>query len=334
MNISNFLQSGIGRVNLADLERDIQFRPPVTSRPAPVQAPVARPVARPATPPTFQPVQLSAPAANTSSRTNVQNLQLFGGDRKTAIETLIASGAKAENPSTNLFQDIARKLFGGTKTSNRRISGTQTINSRVKVRNFKFKELRLTTQGTNGAGQRTLRHIDFLPKTPTGATAKVKDAGTVIAKGQVTRMFEQEITQPGPGRLGKVVNNYFDPKTGVQFLKTTETAPRLETTKMGTVVSDKSRATDRTIEVLGADGSTTKRYLFDYGSKSVRLENLNTDGSVASSYRLSKKTDFGKLVDQLSKNSPSARASRSVVGGGFSGGGGRGRFEGIRVVHH
>jgi hypothetical protein len=330
MNIQNFSpQNGIGRIDLSTIGRDFAFTP-VT---LPGRPPVTSPVNRVVTPPTFQAVQLSDNAANPSSRSPVQNLQLFGGDRKRAVETLIASGAKAENPKTNLFQDIGRKLFGGTKTSSKPISATQNIHSAVKVKNFKFKELRLTTQGTNGAGQRTLRHVDFLPKTPTGADAQVRDAGTVIAKGSVTRMFEQEITNPSGGRPGKVVNNYFDPKTGQQFLKTTETAPSLETTKMGTVVSRESRATDRQIEVMNGEGQVTRRYVFDYGSKSVRLQNLDADGGVASTYNLSKKTNFNNLVDQLSKNSPSSRATLALGMSPVLGGGGR-RFEGARLVHH
>lgn len=331
MNFSGLNFNTIGRVDLSELGRNFQFNPANFTPPAAPAAPAARPLVAIA-PPVFQEVVLSEQAQQPQGRTNIQNLQLFGGDRKTAVGTLIASGAKGENPKTNFFQNIGRKLFGGTKTSTKRISGTQSINSKVKVRNFNFKELRLTTKGTNAAGAATTRHVDFLPKTPTGQTAQVKDAGTVIAKGQVTRMFEQEVSRQGG--LNKVVSNYFDPKSGAQFLKTTETGNRVETSKMGTIGIDQNRGTDRTIEVLNGEGQTTKKYVFDYGSKRVSLQNLNADGSVASTYRLSKKTNFGKLVEQLSQNSPGSRAARAAFGGRVVSGGGGRRFEGARINHH
>lgn len=250
--------------------------------------------------------QLQTP---TITRSGPETLQLFGGDRKTAIGTLIASGAKGENPDTSFFQDVFRKLFGGTKTKSKRISPTQTIGTKFKVKNFNLKELRLTTQAPGEGGAQVLRHIDFKTQAPTGGTAQIKDIGGVIAKGTPKRVFEQNVQYPAAGRQGKVVNHYFDPKTGQPFLRTTEVADRLETTKLGDVRSHKNKRTDRQIELLNADGDPTRRYVFDYGSKNIRLENLNSQGEVTSSYKLSKKTDFFDTVAQLSQNSPSARAA-------------------------
>ena len=91
MRIQNFLQSGIGRIDPSVLRQ----------LPAEPGLPVNRlTILRPTTPvPTPQPAT-PAPQPATPQRSGVENLQLFGGDRKTAIGTLIASGAKAEAAPT------------------------------------------------------------------------------------------------------------------------------------------------------------------------------------------------------------------------------------------
>jgi hypothetical protein len=280
-------------------------------------------------------MQMSDAAQLAGTRTGIQNLQLFGGDRKQAIETLIASGAKPENPQLGFFKNVMRKVFGGTKTSSKQISATQSIGTKVKVRNFGLKGLRLTTKGNN-AGVETRRHVDFKPSKPGGGQAQVKDIGTVIGKGTPFRMFEQEIKRPGGGRQGEIRNSYFDPKTGQKFMQTSEVANSFTTTKLGQVTSKKKKSTDRQIDLLGPDGKATSRYNFDYGTKRVTLQNLNAQGEVTSSYRLSKKTDYFKLVDRLSQNPPSAQQAKPlistpVVGRGSFGGH---RFEGAQLQHH
>ena len=139
-------------------------------------------------------------------RTPTQNLMLFGGDRKNAVETLIASGAKAENPKLGLFKDVMRKLVGGTKTSSKAISATQTIETKVKVKNFNLKALRLTTKGAGVGNEQTVRHVDFAPTAPTGKKAQVKDIGSVIAQGTPTRLIEQEIKPAGRPRSPTVIS--------------------------------------------------------------------------------------------------------------------------------
>lgn len=311
--------SGIGQL---DLDRAaLPIRPGVVrTPPAVVQAPPA--VAN-------NPVRGGAGMVDISQpqpeRTGVQNLQLFGGDRKTAIGTLIASGAKAENPDVGFFGDIFRKIFGGTKTKSKQISPTQTIETKVRVKNYNLEELRLSTRDGN-----TIRHVDFTNQNPAGGTAQVKDVGTVIAKGTVKRMFEQEITHT-PGGQTKIENNYFDPKTGSNFLRTSEQTSSTETTKMGTVQSKKQGSSYRTIEVLGADGKADSRYVFNYG-QSVRLENLDDQGHVTSSYNMSKKTDFFDLVDRLSLNPPSKPAVAPNFAGLSVGGGGRAGFAGRSLL--
>ena len=314
MRIQNFLQSGIGRVDPGVLR---QF--PVDS-----ELPVNRLTAfRPTAPvvPTPAPAPATPAQPATPARSGVENLQLFGGDRKTAIGTLIASGAKAENPDVGFFGDVLRKIFGGTKTKSKQISPTQSITSKVRVKNFNLEELRLSTKDGN-----TTRHIDFGNQKPGGGAAQVKDAGTVIAQGQVERMFEQTVTAAPGGR--KIENNYFDPKTGQNFLRTTEVSSSTETTKMGTVQSKKAKSSLRTIEVLGADGEADRRYTFSYG-RSVKLENLDDQGKVVSTYNMAKGTDFFGLVDRLSTSPPSGRTIATPV---FAGGGGGREFLGARSL--
>ena len=296
MNIQSFnLRSGIGYPNLSEF----RFTPEQLSQLSAVKPQATTPViaTKPSRPidPMVDITQPDAP------RTNAETLQTFGGDRQTAIGTLIASGAEAENPDVGFFGDVVRKIFGGSKTSSRQISPNQTIATKVKVKNFNLKELRLTTTSDG-----VTRHIDFSNQSPAGGTAEVKDIGQVIGAGQVERMFEQEVGVASDGRR-EITNNYFDPKTGQNFLRTTEVSKKTETTKLGTIKSKKKKSTDRFIEVLGKDGKVDRRYSFDYGSKRVRLENLDDYGNVTSSYKLSKKTDFFDLVDRLSNNPPSER---------------------------
>ena len=314
MQIRSFLQSGIGRVGIESLQLPpsaIRHLPQTVSSTPTTPAPSPSPSPTPAQP---------TPAPTTG----VQNLQTFGGDRKTAIGTLIASGAKAENPDVGFFGDVFRKLFGGTKTKTKQISANQTIATKVKVKNFNLKELRLTTREGG-----TIRHIDFNNQKPTGGTAQVKDAGTVIAQGQVNRMFEQSVSRTPSGQ--RIENNYFDPKTGQNFLRTTEVSNSIETTKMGTIQSKKQKSSLRTVEVLGTDGQADRRYTFSYG-RSVKLEILDDQGKVVSTYNMSKKTDFGDLVDRLSMSPPSGRQTATPA---FSGGGGGSRnMLGARSLMH
>ncbi len=264
--------------------------------------------------------QASEAAQLAGLRSGPENLMLFGGDRKKAIETLVASGAKAENPKVGFFKNILRKFAGGkTKTSSKQISAEQKISSKVKVKNFQVKDLRLTTQANKEGNKETLRHVDFAPTTPKGKKAQVKDIGSVIGAGSPKRMFEQEIERPGQGEPGRVKNSYYDPKTGNKFLQTSEVAPNLETDKLGQVRSKKSKNTYRQIDVLGADGKADQRYVFDYGAKSIRLETLNDEGQVSGSRKLSKKTDYWKVLDGLSNKPPSsqvAAAPAAPQGGG------------------
>lgn len=253
--------------------------------------------------------QASEAAQLAGLRSGPQNLMLFGGDRKKAIETLVASGAKAENPKLGFFKNILRKFAGGkTKTVNKPISAEQSITSKVKVKNFNVKDLRLTTQGKREGNHETVRHIDFNPQTPKGKTAQVKDVGTVIGKGTAKRMFEQNIEHPHQGEPGRIKNSYFDPKTGQKFLQTSEVSGHIEKDKFQTWKSHKDRNTYRQIDVLGADGKADQRYIFDYGAKSIRLEGLNDAGEVVSTQKLSSKTDYFKLVNQLSLAPPSSKA--------------------------
>ncbi|MFN8607517.1 MAG: hypothetical protein U0931_08295 [Vulcanimicrobiota bacterium] len=251
--------------------------------------------------------QASEAAQLAGLRTGPQNLMLFGGDRKQAIESLIASGAKPENPKLGFFKNILRKFAGGkTKTVTKPISANQSITSKVKVKNFQVKDLRLTTQAKKEGNNETLRHIDFNPITPTGKKAQVKDVGTVIGKGTVRREFEQEIEHPHQGEPGRIKNSYYDPKTGKKFLQTSEVASNIEKDKFGTVKSHKDRNTYRQIDLLDSQGKADKRYIFDYGAKSIRLEDLDASGQITSTQKLSSKTDYFKLVDQLSNQPPSA----------------------------
>lgn len=309
MNINTF-----SRFGQLDSNRLAQLRPAAL----PAQS-VAAPVAAPA-------ATTAAPAASPSGA--IQNLMTFGGDRKTAIGTLIASGAKAENPNVGFFGDVMRKLLGGTKTQSKQISAGQKIATKVRVKNFNLEELRLSTKAGN-----TTRHIDFNKQNPAGGTAQVKDVGTVIAKGQVKRMFDQTVTRTANGQTN-IANNYYDPKTGQNFLRTNELTNRTDTTKMGTVESDKAKNSLRQLEVLGADGQADRRYTFNYG-KSVRLENLGDNGQVTSSYNLSKKTDFFDLVDRLSLNPPSGQAAAAApIAWGGAGGGGRAGLDRVNMVLH
>jgi len=264
------------------------------------------------------PAQAAAPAAPSDSfqaseaaqlaglRSGPQNLMLFGGDRKHAIETLVASGAKPENPKLGFFKNVLRKFAGGkTKTVAKPISADQTITSKVKVKNFQVKDLRLTTQGKKEGNSETLRHTDFNTQTPVGKKAQVKDIGTVIGKGTAKRMFEQNVEHPHQGEPGRIKNSYFDPKTGKKFLQTTEVAGNIEKDKFGTIKSHKDANTYRQIDLLGADGKADSRYIFDYRARSIRMENLNDDGQITGTKKLSSKTDYFKLVDQLSFQPPS-----------------------------
>ena len=317
MNIRRFSPySGIGRI---DLER---FQPPVSPRtPAPGPRNFAPVPVRPTPLPAPAPAPANpAPAPSGPQPTpNQVNLLTFGGDRKKAIGTLIASGAKAENPKLGFFKNVFRKIFGGTSTKSKNLGQGQTITTKVRNKNFEVKELRLSTR----EGGKT-RHIDFHP-----AGGEVKDIGNLLAKGEVKRMFDQEISRDNQGRT-VIKSNYFDPKTGRQTLRVTEASRKVETTKFGTVESKRKDDTFRQIEVLGADGSTSGRYTFDHSRKSYRFENLNKDGSVRSSYNLSRKTDFHGLVERLS----SRPASGGLPVGGFSGGGGGRTEPGIRMNLH
>ena len=266
---------------------------------APSAAPAAAPA--PAAPAPVDQVQLSSEAP----RTGPQNLMLFGGDRKLAVGTLIASGAKPENPEVGFFKNVLRKVVGGSKTVNKPISANQEITTKVNVKNWRLKDLRLTSEGKDG----TLRHIDFNTTAPNGRRGEVKDVGQILAKGTPKRMFEQEVTPPGRGEPGRIENNYYDPKTGQKFMRTNEVAPSLSTDKFQQVRSKKSKNTYREISMLDQQGNVDQRYVFDYGAKSVRLETLNDQGQVTGTQRLSKKTDYWKTVDRLSLNPPSAQAA-------------------------
>ena len=244
---------------------------------------------------------------------NVQNLMKFGGDRKQAVETLIASGAKAENPDVGFVKDVFRKLgLGGDKTVSKEISPDQTISSKVKTRNYNLLDLRLTTRGTSAEGHETRRHTDLETDGmgDGGWTAQVKDAGKVIGKGTPTRMFEQDIKHGAPGERSEITNNYIDPKTGVSFLRTSEQANWIEADKMGTVKSHKNNQTYRQIEMLGANGKTDQRYVFDYANKSIRLEFLDDNGQLTGSQPMAKGTDYWGLVDRLSLAPPSSTPVR------------------------
>lgn len=234
-----------------DLER---FQPPAPRTPAPAprnfRPVLTRPTPLPGPPQT--PVRPAPTSTSPAPTPNQVNLLTFGGDRKTAIGTLIANGAKPENPKVGFFKNVFRKIFGGTTTKKTPLGPTQTLTTKVRNKNFGVKELRLSTrQGGK------IRHIDFHPK-----GAEVKDIGNLLAKGEVKRMFDQEISRDNRGRT-VIKSNYFDPKTGRQTLRVTEASRKVETTKFGTVESKRKDDTFRQIEVLGTDGSTSARYTFD-----------------------------------------------------------------------
>lgn len=314
MNINRFrTNSRFGRLDLERFQpapprtpapRVFTPRPPVAAAPAPAPTPVAQP---------------TSPPAGARPTPNQVNLLTFGGDRKQAVETLIASGAKPENPKTGFFKDVFRKIFGGTTTKKKAIGPTQTLTTKVRNKNFEVKELRLSTR----EGGKT-RHIDFHPN-----GGEVKDIGKMLAGGEVKRMFDQKLSRDARGRT-VIESNYFDPKSGRQLLRVTEASRKVKTTKFGTVESKVSGDTFRQIEVLGTDGSTNGRYTFDHGRGSYRFENLDKDGTVLSSYNLSRKTDFHQLVERLG-----SRSSGTVAFGGGGGGGGGGRTHpGVRMQAH
>lgn len=247
---------------------------------------------------------------------NVQNLMRYGGDRKQAVETLIASGAKAANPDLPWYKDAFRALgLGGDKKASKDISADQTIYSNVRARNFNLLDLRLTTKGTSPEGHETRRHIDLETDGmgDGGWTAQVKDAGKVIAKGSPNRMFEQDIKGAPRGQTSEIANTYIDPKTGAPFMRTNERSNWIETDKMGQVKSHKDGSTYRQIDMLGADGKVNQRYVFDYANKSIRLESIDAEGAVTSSRPMSKGTDYWAVVDRLSLAPPSSLPQASPV---------------------
>jgi hypothetical protein len=244
-------------------------------------------------------------------RSGTDNLRLFGGDRKTAVETLIASGAKAENPKVGFVKNIFRKVFGGTTNTTKDISAKQKIETNVKNKNFHVEDLRLSTVGQQDYNSKTVRHIDFKPVTPEGRAAEVKDIGTVIAKGTPIREFEQNIEFPGAGQNGNVTSGYFDPKTGKKFLQTSETGPQINQDKLGAYHAADSKQTSRQIDLLNGDGQATQRYVF--GNTGNRLENLSADGSVSSSSPLGRGVNYSSLVDSLSKTPPSVQAEQQAA---------------------
>lgn len=279
------------------------------------EAPAAAPPAAPS-----DSFQASEAAQLAGLRSGPQNLMLFGGDRKNAVETLIASGAKPENPKLPWHKNLLRKFAGSkTKTASKQISPEQTITSKVRVKNFNVRELRLTTQGEKNGNQETLRHVDFHRAAPNGKQAQVKDIGSVIAQGQVKRMSEQNITHPGQGEPGRIKTSYFDPKSGQKFMQTSEVSPRIEKDKFGAYRSKKEKTTYRQIDLLNQEGKANQRYVFDYAARSVRLEQLNDQGEVSSSRNLSRKTDYWKLVDQLSTRPPSSQVAAAATAGATPG---------------
>lgn len=255
------------------------------------------------TPPVENPqarVDLSA-EAKAAQRKPGQALKQAGGDRLQAVQTLVKSGAKAENPKLNIFKDIARKLFGGTTTKTKHISPQQSINTSVKNRNFKLKRLRLTTRDQAPGADQVLRHVDLHPQTPGGGRAQVKDIGTVIAKGEAKNILEQRVNHPKDGQQGEIKNNFFDPVSGRNYLRTYESADRLFTDKAGTVKSGEGANTYRQIDVVNNRGDASQRYVFDYAKKNFVFQNLNSEGEVTNSYNISQKTNYHDLVRKLAE---------------------------------
>lgn len=297
MKIQGLLNiSGIGRIDLG------RYQPVLKGSPEP--GPQPKPT----------PTRPMAPAPRPRPTQNQVNLLTFGGDRKQVVETLIASGAKGENPKVGFFGNVFRKIFGGTTTKKKQIGPNQTLTTKVRNKNFQVKELRLSTRD----GGKT-RHIDFHP-----GEAQVKDIGQVLARGEVKRMFSQDLSRDARGRT-VITSEYFEPKTGRQFARVTEASRGVDVTKFGTVESEKKSDTFRQIELLGPDGRTSSRYLFDHASRNYRFERFDSNGQVASSYRLSSKMNFHKLVDRLTYRAPS---------GAIAGGGGGRRGPRTHVAHH
>jgi hypothetical protein len=251
--------------------------------------------------------QQSGAAGASTAGGPAETLKAFGGDRKAAIGSLVASGAKAENPKLGFFKKLGAKIFGGSTTKSKRISANQTINTKVKNRNFQLKRLRLTTESRKPGTDRVLRHVDFHTQAPTGGRAEVKDIGAVIGRGQPRRLIEQEINNPKDGQPGQVKNSFFDPKTGQPFMQTMEVSSKLGQDKTGLVHSKGREGTYREINLLGANGKANRRYVFDYDKKSYRLEHLNPKGEVTGTYKLPRRTNYQKLVGQLSETPPSSR---------------------------
>lgn len=262
-----------------------------------------RPVAGPVAPL----AAVARPAPQRSQLEGLAALQQFGGDRKQALQTLVASGARAENPKLPWFKNVLR-LFAGdkSKTVNKAISQKQSLNTKVKVKNFHLKKLRLTTLDHQHGRTTEVRHIDFATRTPKGKKGEVKDIGQILAAGKVTRMVDQYVRKPKDGDKGTIDNKYFDPKTGQNFMQTHEVAQEIEKDKNGTYKSHKNKQTYREINLFDGEGRMDARFVFDYGGGSIRREVFDDQGKVVESTPLGKHTDYWKMVDELSLTPPSA----------------------------
>lgn len=241
-----------------------------------------------------------------------QVLQQFGGDRlKLVQKALAASGGKApQNPEVPWYGKLLMPFIGDKrKTVSKDFGPDQTVTTKFKVKKFKLDNVRLTTR--EGL---TLRHVDFPNTRPsTGKRGQVKDVGEIIAKGQPTRMFTQEVRRPQNGQQGEIKNTYFDPKTGQPFLKTLERSNQQGEDKFQTVKSLKGKQTYREIDVLGGNGQVTGRYVFDYGQKQQFHQAFDEQGKLTRTTRLPKKADYFKTVDLLSKQPPSSAAPAPQV---------------------
>jgi hypothetical protein len=154
-------------------------------------------------------------------------------------------------------------------------------------------------------GHEKRRHTDFSTQKPEGGTAEIKDVGKLLGRGTPKGLMEQDIYHPEGSRIGRVVSDYFDPNTGQNFLRTTELGSELQENDKGTVSVKNKADTYRQIDVLGQNGKSETRYVFDQ-KNGPRMESLDSKGKVTGVTQMSKDTNYKNLVKSLSQSESAA----------------------------